>query len=114
MDREATNKIIEAVSGKIVELAALYGDVVKRLALQEVQALWQLIQADRYADADRRLLAAMTPNELVRHKRIITDEAVALAEDQAKAHEVGRAIAWAILKAIVGTAVGAGLGAVML
>jgi len=114
MDQETTNKIVEAVTGMIVELTALYGDVVKRLAGQEIQAIWQLVQADRYADADRRLLAAMTNDELVRHKVIITDRAVVLAEDERKAHDTGRAIAWAIVKMVVGTAAGAGLGAVML
>ena len=108
MNRQVT-EIVEAVARGVAELAALYANVIARMIEAEFRALRGLIDQDKREAAEMLLLANMTNDELVAHKRFITNQAVQMASEQADADKAGRDAAWAIVKVIVGAA-----GAVLL
>jgi len=107
---QQTKQIIQAVAKGLGELAALYGDVIGRMAEAELRALWNLIQKDGREAAEALLLRKMTNEQLVAHKKLIADQAVRMASDQVKADQAAGQVGWVIIKAIVGALVGAGVG----
>ena len=104
---EQAKQIIEAVAKGMTELAALYGNVMGRMAEAEFQALWGLVQFKERRAAGILLLKAMTNDELVAHKRLITDQAVLMAADQATADKGITEFVWLVIRTLASAVAGA-------
>jgi len=107
IDPAMLSEIAQAVANQARVAAELYGEVLKRLGVDELRAVWALIQADKRRSARGILLAAMTPDELTADKRLATDAAVKLADDAAEAREIAGELGWAVLKAVAGAVIAA-------
>ena len=104
---EQAKQIIEAVAKGMTELAALYGNVMGHMAEAEFRALWGLVQAEERRAAKVLLLKAMTNDERVVHKRLITDRAVAMAADQATADKGIAEFVWLVIRTLASAVAGA-------
>ena len=109
MDKAIVTELLEAIATEASEMAKLYADVLKRLGWEELKALWDLIKAGERRTAEAELRRWYTNDELVEEKRLLTDSAQKLADDQAKGIQIARELGWTVLKAIIGTLVGAAL-----
>ena len=97
----ALNTAIAQFGAAIGPAALLYLPAIKRLAMSELIALWQLLQAKNQDAAYQAVAAKMTVQELADEKEKLADLAALRATARAENIALANEIAAAVLKAAI-------------
>ena len=92
-----------------IDVGAVYGPAIARMAVVEIAALVEMLNHKRNAEAQAAVRAKMTPEELADEKESLTPLFQQMASDQADALDLGKTLLIAGLKAAATLAMGAGL-----
>lgn len=106
---ELFTEILDSLAESARQLWGLYGEVIKRMATDEVAALWKQIASGDERAAKRELRKKMTLQELADEARALSGETIRMVADKAALQAAVSDAAWVILKATLGALVTAAI-----
>lgn len=106
---ELFGEILDSLAEAARQLWGLYGDVIRRMATEEVSALWKQIASGDERGAKRELRKRMTVDELADEAKALANASARLASDKAAITAAVADAAWTILKATLGALVAAAI-----